>query len=66
MEVKHVTFNPKLIGPSYSVLAPILETWEADGWELDRVIPHREYESIAVLHRGEDTHSTMYTALPRS
>lgn len=50
-EVRHAVFNPTIMGVSHSPLQDLLPAWEKDGWQLVRVLPHHQYESIAVFER---------------
>lgn len=51
IEVKHVVFNPLALTGGSSVLASITAALEGDGWQLTRIIPHLQFESVAVFER---------------
>lgn len=50
-EVRHVPFNPVPMGLMSSPLAAICDDHERGGWRLVQVVPHHQYESIAVFVR---------------
>lgn len=56
VNLKHVSFNPNQIGGLFGCtpLSYLCEFWEAEGWMLSHVIPHHQYESVAVFVRGEE------------
>lgn len=53
-EVKHVTFNPQPIGHLDSPIGGLCAAHQLDGWELIRVVPHHQFEAVAVFHRMAD------------
>lgn len=55
MEVTHVPFNPTPFGTSDSPISRILGDWERGGWQLVRVVPVHQYESVAVFERKAQT-----------
>lgn len=50
-EVRHIAFNPTPYGLN-GPLGPICAAQEAEGWRLVQVVPHHQYESVAVFVRG--------------
>jgi hypothetical protein len=57
-EVRHVTFNPSTALAGYSPLTEICRANQAEGWALVRVVPHHQYEAVAVLERTLDNDGT--------
>ena len=53
-EVAHVSFNPHPLPLGESPLSRVVSDWERGGWRLVRIVPHHEYESIAVFERHKD------------
>lgn len=52
MEIRHRTFNPIQMGFGYPTpLTNICADMESKGWELSHIVPHTQYEHIAVFHR---------------
>lgn len=51
METKHIVFSP-VSYPGLSTLAAICSDQEKSGWRLLKVIPHHQYESVAVFERS--------------
>lgn len=52
IEVRHITFSPYSGMPGgFSPLANICSKIEKDGWQLIRIIPHLQFESIAIFER---------------
>jgi hypothetical protein len=50
-EVRHAVFNPTVLQATHSPLAQLVAAWERDDWRLVQVIPHHQYESVAVFVR---------------
>jgi hypothetical protein len=50
-EVRHAVFNPTTMSMGHSPLAQLVAVWERDDWRLVQVIPHHQYESVAVFER---------------
>ena len=48
-QFKHTAFNPIPMSTSDSPLLSICSIWQDQGWRLVQVIPHHQYESIAVF-----------------
>lgn len=55
--VKHVIFNPMTTTLFVGPLESILRREEAAGWRLDQIIPHHQYESVAVFVRSSVEHA---------
>lgn len=47
--IKHVVFNPTSFSYNYSPLGVICKTMEEEGWVLYKIIPHHQYESVAIF-----------------
>ena len=56
-EVTHVVFNPSA---SHSPLTHICAEWERGGWRLVQVVPHHQYESVAVFERLREPQEEAY------
>jgi hypothetical protein len=52
MEIKHVIFNPMTTTLFVGPLDSILKREESEGWTLDKIISHHQYESVAVFSRN--------------
>lgn len=49
-EYKHEAYNP--IGSyGFSPLGNLCKVLESEGWNLIRIVPHHQYESIAIFRR---------------
>lgn len=55
--IKHVVFNPMTTTLFVGPLDSILKREEAAGWRLDQIIPHHQYESVAVFVRSSVEHA---------
>lgn len=51
IEVKHRVYNPLSGLPGLSTLAAICSDMEKDGWQLTRIVPHMQFESVAIFER---------------
>lgn len=49
MLFKHVVFNPVSLTYNFSPLDIICSNMEIEGWKLVEVVPHHQYESVAVF-----------------
>jgi hypothetical protein len=53
MEVRHRSFNPIVMGFGFpTTLSGICSDMEKGGWELSHIVPHTQYEHVAVFKRG--------------
>lgn len=53
VDFKHVVFNNSYTSMfGGSPLERLCKEWETEGWMLSHVIPHTQYESVAVFVRG--------------
>lgn len=53
MEIRHRSFNPIVMSLGYpSSLSGICSDMEKDGWELSHIVPHSQYEHVAVFKRS--------------
>lgn len=50
-DVRNITFNPSLGYFSETALDRLCRSASADGFELVRVVPHTQYEAVAVFKR---------------
>jgi hypothetical protein len=68
LEVTHIPFNPTPLSTTHSPLGDICNDWGRGGWRLVQVVPHHEYESVAVFVRGpvEDTFREQVNAFYRA
>lgn len=54
---KHISFNPNELGGLFAMspLSRLCEQYEKDDWMLSHVIPHTQWESVAVFVRGAES-----------
>ena len=51
-EIKHRPFNPVVLGFGYpSALSIVCYDMEKEGWELISIVPHTQWEHVAVFQR---------------
>lgn len=60
VEYRHCTLNPSLISfNGISQLMRVCRMMEEDGFRLIYIVPHTQYESVAVFERPEESNVTL-------